>query len=78
MSGELPRSGVFRKVTSLANPLVKELRALHQKNHRDETGLFIAEGQKLVRDAVEWQRADHSVRGPFRQRASRVYPDSPM
>ncbi len=50
---ELPRTGSFKKVTSLANPLVKDIRALHQKKHRDETGLFIAEGQKLVRDAVE-------------------------
>jgi TrmH family RNA methyltransferase len=53
MSGELPRPGIFRKVTSLANPLVKDIRALHQKKHRDETGLFMAEGAKLVRDAVE-------------------------
>jgi TrmH family RNA methyltransferase len=52
MSGP-PRTGSVKKVTSLANPLVKEIRALHQKKHRDESGLFIAEGQKLVRDAVE-------------------------
>ena len=53
MSGELPRVGSFKKVTSLANPLVKDIRALHLKKHRDETGRFIAEGEKLVRDAVE-------------------------
>ena len=53
VTGEVPRSGTFRKVTSLANPLVKEIRALHQKKHREQTGLFIAEGEKLVRDAVE-------------------------
>jgi TrmH family RNA methyltransferase len=45
--------GSFKKVTSLANPLVKDIRALHMKKHRDETGLFMAEGQKLVRDAAE-------------------------
>jgi RNA methyltransferase, TrmH family len=50
---ERPRAGTFRKVTSLANPLVKDIRALHLKKHRDETGLFIAEGQKLARDAVD-------------------------
>ncbi len=50
---ELPRVGSFKKITSLANPLVKEIRALQQKKHRDETGLFIAEGQKLVRDALD-------------------------
>jgi TrmH family RNA methyltransferase len=32
---------------------VKEIRALQMKKHRDESGLFIAEGQKLVRDAVD-------------------------
>jgi TrmH family RNA methyltransferase len=53
VSQEVPRSGTFKKVTSLANPLVKDIRALHQKKHREETGLFIAEGEKLVRDAVE-------------------------
>lgn len=50
---DTPRTGRFLKVTSLANPLVKDIRALHGKKHRDETGLFVAEGQKLVRDAVE-------------------------
>lgn len=53
MTNELPRTGSFKKVTSLANPLVKDIRALHGKKQRDETGLFIAEGQKLVRDAAE-------------------------
>ena len=53
MSGTRPRTGIVKQVTSLTNPLVKEIRALHQKKARDETGLFIAEGQKLVRDAVE-------------------------
>jgi TrmH family RNA methyltransferase len=48
-----PKVGSFKKVTSLANPLVKDIRALHLKKHRDETGLFIAEGQKLARDAVD-------------------------
>jgi TrmH family RNA methyltransferase len=50
---ERPRTGTFKKITSLANPLVKDIRALHLKKHRDETGLFIAEGQKLVRDAAD-------------------------
>ena len=53
MSGDLPQPGSFKKITSLANPLVKDIRALQQKKHRDESGLFIAEGQKLVRDAVD-------------------------
>jgi TrmH family RNA methyltransferase len=50
---DLPKPGGFKKITSLANPLVKEIRALQQKKRRDETGYFIAEGQKLVRDALD-------------------------
>ena len=47
------KAGSFKKVTSLANPLVKDIRALHGKKERDASGLFIAEGLKLVRDAAE-------------------------
>jgi TrmH family RNA methyltransferase len=53
MSGGPQRTGTFKKITSLSNPLVKEIRGLQLKKHRDESGLFIAEGQKLVRDAVD-------------------------
>ena len=53
MNGGLHKTGTFKKITSLSNPLVKEIRALQLKKHRDESGLFIAEGQKLVRDAVD-------------------------
>jgi TrmH family RNA methyltransferase len=53
MTNSHPRTGTFKKITSLANPLVKDIRALQLKKHRDETGLFIAEGQKLVRDAAD-------------------------
>ena len=45
--------GTVKTVTSLTNPLVKSLRALHLKKHRDETGLFLAEGLQLVRYAIE-------------------------
>lgn len=53
MTEPLPRQGIFRRITSVSNELVKDIRALHQKKRRDETGLFIAEGLKLVRDAAE-------------------------
>ena len=45
-------TGTVRTVTSMTNPLVKSLRALHLKKHRDETGLFLAEGLQLVRYAI--------------------------
>ena len=53
MSGERPKTGRFKTITSPANPLVKEIRALHMKKQRDKARLFITEGQKLVRDAVD-------------------------
>lgn len=40
-------------VTSLTNPLVKDIRALALKKERERTGLFVAEGLKLVMDALE-------------------------
>lgn len=42
-----------RTVTSLTNPTVKAVRALHLRKARDETGLFVAEGLKIVIEAVE-------------------------
>ncbi len=46
-------AGAVKEVTSLTNPVVKELRALHMKKERAESGLFLAEGLKLVTDALE-------------------------
>jgi TrmH family RNA methyltransferase len=42
-----------RVVTSLSNPTVKAVRALHLRKERDETGLFVAEGLKNVTEGVE-------------------------
>ena len=42
-----------RAVTSLANPTVKAVRALHLRKERDESGLFVAEGLKTVTEGVE-------------------------
>jgi TrmH family RNA methyltransferase len=41
-----------RVVTSLANSLVKDIRALAMRKVREEAGLFVAEGLKLVADAI--------------------------
>ena len=42
-----------RLVTSLTNPTVKAVRALHLRKEREESGLFLAEGLKIVAEAVE-------------------------
>ncbi|TFE99253.1 RNA methyltransferase [Shinella sumterensis] len=47
------RVGQVKEVTSLSNPIVKDIKALSDKKHRDETKSFMAEGLKLVIDALE-------------------------
>ncbi len=42
-----------RTVTSLTNPTVKAVRALHLRKEREQSGLFLAEGLKIVTEAVE-------------------------
>ena len=54
-----------RRVTSLTNPLVKLARGLHLRKAREESGLFLAEGLKIVTEAVELGRAPrHLLHGP--------------
>ena len=45
--------GAVKHITSLANPAVKEIRGLALAKNRKASGLFIAEGLKLVADAVD-------------------------
>jgi len=47
------RVGQVKEVTSLTNPIIKDIKALSQKKERDETRSFLAEGLKLVIDALE-------------------------
>lgn len=47
------RVGQVKEVTSLSNPIVKDIKALSSKKMRDETRSFMAEGLKLVIDALE-------------------------
>ena len=41
------------KITSVNNDLVKETAKLLRSKHRDETGLFLIEGEKGVKEAIE-------------------------
>ena len=47
------RVGQVKEVTSLTNPMVKDIRALVQKKYRDQQNAFLAEGLKLVIDAFD-------------------------
>ena len=46
-----------RAITSLTNPTVKAVRALHMRKAREESGQFLAEGLKIVTEAVEQGRS---------------------
>lgn len=45
--------GRVKEITSLANPAIKDIRSLFQKKHRDRQRAFVAEGQKLIVDALD-------------------------
>lgn len=40
------------QITSASNPLIKRLRGLERKKNRSETGLFLAEGARLIEQAM--------------------------
>ena len=43
-------------ITSFSNPLVKRVQALRDKRHRREEGLFLAEGLRILTEALETGR----------------------
>lgn len=45
--------GQVKEVTSLANPIIKDIRSLAIKKFRDRDKVFLAEGLKLVLDALD-------------------------
>jgi len=54
MSGDrVGAPGRVKEVTSLSNPLVKDIKALALKKFRDRENAFLAEGLKLVIDALD-------------------------
>lgn len=50
---DVVRPGHVREITAVSNPVIKQMRALSMKKVRDETGQFLAEGLKLVTDALD-------------------------
>lgn len=44
---------MIRAITSLTNTTVKDIRALHMRKERDATGTFLAEGLKIIIEALD-------------------------
>jgi len=47
------RPGQVKEISALSNPIIKSIRALNQKKNRDAGNIFLAEGLKLITDAVD-------------------------
>lgn len=64
-------TGGIESVTSPTNPRVKALRALERKKMRMETGLFRAEGMRLVQQGLEcgWELDTLAIAEPVARRA---------
>ncbi len=43
----------MRHINSLTNTTVKSLRALHERKYRRQSGLFLAEGMRIVMEAID-------------------------
>jgi RNA methyltransferase, TrmH family len=43
----------LREITGFSNPLVKRVRGLRDKKHRREEGLFLAEGLRILTEALD-------------------------
>ncbi|MGA9659399.1 MAG: RNA methyltransferase [Asticcacaulis sp.] len=43
----------IKQITSLTNQTVKDIRALHMRKEREATGTFLAEGLKIIIDALD-------------------------
>jgi TrmH family RNA methyltransferase len=50
-----------RQITSLTNPTVKAVRALHTRKARDETGLFLVEGLRSITEALDLGHAPRTL-----------------
>ena len=44
---------IMKNITSRDNPAIKRVKKLYKKSFRDECGVFLAEGERLVFDAVK-------------------------
>lgn len=53
--------GQVKEITSLANPLIKDIKALSLKKYRDQQSAFLAEGLKLTIDALELGWSIHAL-----------------
>ena len=55
------KPGEVKEISSLSNPLIKDLKALALKKNREATGTFLAEGLQLVMNGIEANWPVHTL-----------------
>jgi TrmH family RNA methyltransferase len=50
-----------RQITAVSNPLVKSVRLLREKRHRRDQGLFLAEGLRILTEALDAGRIPETI-----------------
>lgn len=53
MSRTIAAPGRVKEIASAANPIIKDIRLLDRKRHREQTDSFLAEGMKLIIEALD-------------------------
>ncbi len=53
MSQPIRPPGRVKEISSASNPIIKDIRLLEKKRHREDTRSFLAEGMKLIIDAMD-------------------------
>ncbi len=48
-------------IKSSQNKLVKQVKALHNKKHRDQDGLYLIEGYKLIDEAINYNKSFYGL-----------------
>lgn len=51
----------MEKITSVKNPMVRDLRMLKDRKNRENTGRFLVEGEVMIREAIKCGLAIHDV-----------------
>ena len=51
----------MEKITSVKNPMVKDMRALKDRKAREAAGMFLVEGEVMIREAMKCGLAIHDV-----------------
>lgn len=64
--------GAIKRITSPGNAQVKAIRALHQKKYREAEGRFLAEGLRILAEAVDQGHAIETLVVLAEMRAHRV------